>query len=73
MCSNGISTPIAPATGTNTGTNYNPCPYTVAPTVQVTSISTPSSPAMATTTDASCTEESTAGIRARRAVVTMTK
>lgn len=42
MCSNGISTPIAPATGTNTGIYYQPCPYTVAPTVQVASIWTPS-------------------------------
>lgn len=48
ICSNSagsyISTPIAQATGTNTGSNYNPCPYTVAPTIQPSFVSTPSSP-----------------------------
>lgn len=30
-CSNGASTVIASATGSNTGSNYRPCPYTSAP------------------------------------------
>lgn len=40
MCSNGISTAVASATGNNTGIYYQPCPYTVAPTSQETPVPT---------------------------------
>lgn len=71
MCSNGISTPIASETGTNTGTNYQPCPYTVAPTSQVSSVSTFEPPTTEST--ASCTEEARAVIRTREPLASITK
>ena len=37
-CVNGASLPNAPATGTNTGDNYSPCPWTVAPSLTPTTI-----------------------------------
>lgn len=61
MCSNNgsyISTPIAQATGTNTGSDYNPCPYTVAPTVQLATVSVPGPPAGVTASStATCTDD----------------